>query len=141
MMAKSTRNERLTEDKPKIPERNHVNKQRPPRETFKRGGRLDVEQRSGYVRIWAIDRDDEIEALERRWFTKVLDDNGSPITCSAGSGRRHFLMEIQKEYYDEDMALQQKEMDKRIQGVRAIDTNANDYAPKTEGSQNFFKEV
>lgn len=116
----------------RTPDRNHNNKTRPRREAFKMGGKFDVEQRPGYKRAWPVNREDEIEEMERRDWTKVLGEDGNPITRAAGNGLRHFLMEIPVEYYEEDEAVRQQDIDEKSRAITQLKRGrySADYVPK-----------
>lgn len=45
---------------------------------------------------------------------------GSAVTRPVGSGITGVLMRIKKEWYDEDQAVKQKEIDEREEGLRAM---------------------
>ena len=89
----------------------HGNKQRPARIPMSAGNKLyvpDSIKKEGFQYYWAIDRKGMIEQMEAAWYEKVLDERGDPITVPAGSGEMHYLMCVQQEYYNEDIAAQQK---------------------------------
>ena len=69
----------------------------------------DAIKKEGYQYYWAIDRKGMIEQMEAAWYEKVLDGRGDAITVPAGTGETHYLMCVQQEYYDEDIAAQQKQ--------------------------------
>lgn len=114
----------------RLPDRDHANKGRPAREKFKRGGQLDAEQRSGYRRIWEIDIPGNIETRERRWWIKVLDAQGRPRTVPGGAGRTHYLMEIQENFYQEDIAEMHRENDMYTKDILSVKKFEGEYLPK-----------
>ena len=90
----------------------HENSGRPARIQMSSGNKLhvpDAIKKEGFHYYWAIDRKGMIEQMEAAWYEKVLDDRGQPITVPAGTGETHYLMCVQQEYYDEDIAAQQKQ--------------------------------
>lgn len=100
--------------KPGRPARNaeaHESGKRPPRIPMSAGNKLQAQQREGYQRYWAItgpDHPGKLEQMRAAWWEFVLDEDGQKIEQPAGKGNMHVLMEIEKQYYDEDMAAQQK---------------------------------
>ena len=90
----------------------HKNKARPARVQMNAGNRLyvpDSLKKEGYVQYWQVDHPGIIEQMERAWWEKVTDENGQHVTVPAGNGNKHYLMHIEKKYYDEDMTRQQKQ--------------------------------
>ena len=90
----------------------HNNKQRPARVPLSAGNKLHIPEHlkeDGYFYYWAIDRKGQIEEMERAYYEKVLGDDKKPLTVPGGSGETHYAMKIEKRYYDEDMAAQQKQ--------------------------------
>ena len=97
----------------------HSNKKRPARIPMSAGNKLhvpDAIKKEGYQYYWAVDRKGLIEQMEAAWYEKVKDERGDAITVPAGGGEVHYLMCVQQEYYDEDIATQQQQN---------IDTTAN----------------
>lgn len=100
--------------KPGRPARNteaHASGKRPPRIPMSAGNKLQAPQREGYQRYWAItgpDHPGKLEQMRAAWWEFVLDEDGKKIEQPAGKGNMHVLMEIEQQYYDEDMAAQQK---------------------------------
>lgn len=100
--------------KPGRPARNaeaHESGKRPPRIPMSAGNKLQAQQREGYQRYWAItgpDHPGKLEQMRAAWWEFVLDEDGQKIEQPAGKGNMHVLMEIEQQYYDEDMAAQQK---------------------------------
>ena len=87
------------------------NPQRPARIPMSAGNKLQAPKREGYQRYWAItgpDHPGKLDEMKAAWWDFVLDDSGQQITRPAGKGNTHVLMEIKQEYYDEDIAAQQK---------------------------------
>ena len=90
----------------------HGNKQRPARIPMSAGNKLHVPEgikKEGFQYYWAVDRKGLIEQMEAAWYEKVKDERGDFITVPAGGGEMHYLMCVQQEYYDEDIAAQQKQ--------------------------------
>jgi hypothetical protein len=91
------------------------------------GNVLTAEQRPGFVRRYVNDHDGRVERFIEAGYTPVLDANadtsankaskpslmGDVVRKSVGGGRHAVLMEIPKEWYDEDQAEKQKEVDAR----------------------------
>lgn len=89
----------------------HGNKKRPARIPMSAGNKLhvpDALREEGYHYYWAIDQKGMIEQLESAWYQKVANERGEHVTVPAGNGETHYLMRIEQEYHDEDMAKQQK---------------------------------
>ena len=88
----------------------HENKARPARIPMTAGNKLhvpDALKKEGFQYYWAIDRKGMIEQFEAAWWQKVTNDRGDNVTIPAGGGEVHYLMCIEKKYYDEDIARQQ----------------------------------
>jgi len=91
------------------------------------GNVLTAEQRPGFVRRFVNDHDGRVERFIEAGYTPVLDANadtsskntskpslmGDVVRKAVGGGRHAVLMEIPKEWYDEDQAEKQKEVDAR----------------------------
>ena len=103
-------------------------RERPSRKRPDIGNSLYAPQRQGYQRYWAIDRPGEIEKMEARDWTFVLNESGEKIRTPAGQGNWHYLMEIPQEWYNQDM----EELAKRSSSYD-VETNetlpANEYVP------------
>lgn len=56
---------------------------------------------------WFEDREGRIEQAKRAWYEHVTDADGNNIVRSSG-GSKMYLMAIEKKYYDEDKALQER---------------------------------
>lgn len=91
---------------------------------------LAAEQRTGYVRRWVNDTEDRLERAQAAGYAPVLkpadaadpragsgSQIGSPVAKSVGGGVRAVLMEIPKEFYDEDKAAKNARIDRTEQGL------------------------
>ena len=91
---------------------------------------LTAEPREGFVRRWINDVDDRIERAKAAGYspvqtpTEVGDPKagadsqmGSVVAKSVGGGTRAILMEIPKDYYDEDQAAKQANVDRTEEGL------------------------
>ena len=90
----------------------HGSRKRPARIPMSAGNKLhvpDTLKKEGFQYYWAVDRKGIIEQMEAAWYEKVLDERNEPVTVPAGGGEVHYLMCVQQEYYDEDIAAQQKQ--------------------------------
>jgi len=90
----------------------HGSRKRPARIPMSAGNKLhvpDALKKEGYQFYWAIDRKGIIEQMEGAWYEKVLDERGDAVTVPAGGGEMHYLMCVKQEYYNEDIAAQQKQ--------------------------------
>ena len=119
--------------KPGRPARNadaQANRERPTRIPMSAGNKLSAPKREGYQRYWAItgpDHPGKLEHMQQAWWDFVLVD-GERVEQAAGKGNTHVLMEIEKQYYDEDMAAQQKRnMDATQQSVQQL--GESEYLP------------
>ena len=120
-----------------VPKRDHENVARPARKKWQRGGKLNVPSkylRQGYKTYWAVNNPGEIEALEERDWTKVKDDRGEPVTVDAGNNKKHYLLEIPVEYWQEDLKAQSEENDRVTREITKVreytNRNEGDYIPK-----------
>ena len=108
-----------------------INKARPPRVPMSAGNKLRAPAREGYQRYWTITGPDHpgvLEEMQAAWWEFVLDDDGEQITRPAGRGNTHVLMQIQQEYYDEDIAAQQRRnIDSTQKAVQAV--GRDEYVP------------
>jgi hypothetical protein len=109
MMNEITRERKKPGPKPRADRAGHENAERPARIPMQAGLKMDYSayRRDGYVLYLAIDKPGMLEQMQRAWWQFVTDDRGNKITCPAGGGFTHYLMEIEQKYYDEDMAKQQ----------------------------------
>ena len=88
----------------------HKNKQRPARIPMTAGNKLHVPnslKKEGYQQYWQVDRPGVIEQMQAAYWEKVTDDNNKPVTVPAGEGDTLYLMQIEQQYYEEDMKRQQ----------------------------------
>lgn len=87
--------------------------------------------RDGYVRRWVNDRDDRIERFREAGYEPVTADfkggdpqlgdpskPGSTVVKSVGGGVKSVLMEIPKEYYDEDQVVKIEGNRKRLAALK-----------------------
>jgi len=90
-----------------------ANKQRPARIPMGSGNKLQVPEslkEEGLQYYWAItgpDHPGKLAQFEAAWWEFVMHD-GERVEQPAGKGNTHVLMRIPQEYYDEDIAAQQK---------------------------------
>ena len=120
--------------KPGRPARNadaQANKERPSRVPMGAGNKLQSPKKEGYQRYWSIsgpDHPGQIEQMEAAWWEIVKREDGTDWTVPAGKGNMHVLMQIPQEYYDQDMAEQQKRnMDATQKSVQAL--GEDEYLP------------
>ena len=88
----------------------HQNKPRPARIPMTAGNKLHVPdslKKEGYQQYWQVDRPGVIEQMEAAYWEKVKNERGDFITVPAGGGEKHYLMQIEQKYYEEDMKRQQ----------------------------------
>lgn len=91
---------------------------------------LAADQRQGFVRRWFNDTDDRLERAKAAGWTSVLkpadaadpragadSQMGSIVAKSVGGGVRGVLMEIPKDFYDEDKAAKEARIDRTEQGL------------------------
>jgi len=113
--------------RPKNEARGNDNKQRPPRVPLGQGQKLVAAHREGYQRYWALDLDGQLEQMQAAWWDFVLDENGQKITKPAGKGNTHYLMEIEKQYYDDDMTKQQDMVTDALR--KTTERGSDEYVP------------
>lgn len=84
----------------------------------------------GYYR-WIADREGRIERAKAAWYDFVTDENGVNITRSS-KGTKMYLMVLDKQYRDEDVALKQKKYHASINqeanadlGVRGVQADTD----------------
>ena len=88
----------------------HKNTQRPARIPMTAGNKLHVPdslKKEGYQQYWQVDRPGVIDQMIAAYWEKVTDDNGKHVTVPAGEGDTLYLMQIEQQYYEEDMKRQQ----------------------------------
>lgn len=113
-------------------DRAHGNSKRPARVPLSAGNKLNVPEslkEEGYHYYWAVDRKGMIEQLEAAWYEKVKDERNDYITVPAGAGETHYLMRIEQQYYDEDMAKQQQ-LNIDATAKQAQELGDSEYVPK-----------
>lgn len=89
----------------------HANDKRPARIPMSAGNKLHIPdhlKEDGYFYYWALDKKGMIEQMKAAYYEHVKDDRGEELAVPAGNGETHYAMKIPQEYYDEDMARQQK---------------------------------
>ena len=115
----------------RAPDRTNAPDGRPARVPMSSGNALHAPNREGYQRYWAIEGPNhvgEIARMEAAWWQPVLDDDGNKITIPAGGGNTHVLMEIEQQYYDEDIARQQqRNIDATQKNVQSL--GEDEYVP------------
>lgn len=105
---------------------------RPKRQPVSQRVILSAPTRPGYERRWVNDKDDRIKLFEEGGWKPVVNNAdietadkakmvesslGSVVTRHTGGGTRSVLMEIKKEWYDEDQA---KKIERVKSGQRDI---------------------
>jgi hypothetical protein len=103
---------------------------------------LTAPAKAGYVRRWVNDRDDRIERFREAGYEVVDGDvqvgdpragdptkTGSPVMKSVGGGVKAYLMEIPKEWYDED---QKAKADRVNEMEKALDPKAREDVAKDD---------
>lgn len=121
---------------------NTPNQRRVPKEARRPFGaytqKLAYESRVGYHRHWFNDIPGRIDQAVEAGYTHVIDKEGKKVqrvvgTNEGGSALTGFLMETPDEWYQEDMARQQMEVDKVDEAVRrgavADSPDGNRYIP------------
>lgn len=103
------------------------NTQRPPRVKLGQGQTLVAPERKGYQRYWALDREGQLDAMIAAWWEFVLDADGNKITRPGKGGWTHYLMEIDQETYDKDMAEQQDMVTDAVR--QAVKVGEGEYVP------------
>lgn len=109
----------------------HENKARPPRIPMSAGNKLHVPEslkKEGFQNYWQVDKKGLIEQMEAAWWVKVKDSRGDHVTVPAGGGDTLYLMEIEQEHYDEDIAKQQQ-MNIDTTGKQAQKLGEEEYVP------------
>ena len=77
-----------------------------------------------------LDKPGELESAKRAWYDHVKDENGSNVQMPAGNGQNHFLMQIDKKLYQEDMLAQQKLVTAATKQKISINKGAGEYSPE-----------
>jgi len=120
---------------------------RPRRTSLSQRNRLAVKNKEpGYVYRIVNDVDDRIEDLQERGYEivpgaklgrvgdKRVDDPsapGSSSLISVGQGTKAVVMRIKEEYYAEDQAFKQKQVDDTEQTMKSVGGHKNtDYVPR-----------
>lgn len=85
------------------------------------GDRVAMFQNSGYEIVC----DDSIQVGDRRIANPTKE--GSPIQVSVGGGMKAYLMRQKKEFYQEDQATKQQQVDKTEGAIKAQAKKAADY--------------
>lgn len=85
--------------------------------------KLAYEQRAGFHRHWFNDAGNRVVRAEEAGYKHVLGKDEKPVskvvgTAEGGSPLTAFLMEIPEEWYQEDMAAQQKIVNEREDAMR-----------------------
>lgn len=84
--------------------------------------KLAYPDRPGFHRHWFNETAGRIQRAEEAGYTHV-EANGKPVqkvvgTAEGGGPLNAFLMEIPQEWYDEDMAAQQREIDEKEKAIK-----------------------
>ena len=106
---------------------------RPAQVPIGQGQKLKIAQRfveKGYHYHWFLDRQGELEAAQAAWYEFVKDEKGEKVTVPAGKGDTHYLMRIDQQYYDEDMAKQQDMVTETTRRRIEVNRNAGEYSPE-----------
>lgn len=79
--------------------------------------------RDGYHRHWFNELPGRIDSALEAGYTHVLDKEGRKVVrvvgvATSGDGLPSYLMEIPQEWYEDDMARQQSEIDKTEEAMR-----------------------
>jgi hypothetical protein len=102
----------------------HTPKNRPERVAFGQGSKLAIADRYAKDKDFHyhlfIDRPGELEAAESAWYEYVTDEAGRKVSMPAGKGLTHYLMKIDIETFNKDMATQQKLVDNKTRSVNTI---------------------
>lgn len=104
-------------------------RQRPKRRPFgSLEQKLAYPERPNFHRHWFNDAKNRIDRALEAGYEHVKDKEGKNVsyvvgTAEAGGPLHAFLMEIPQEWYDEDMAAQQKERDERMSAIKRGDAN------------------
>lgn len=112
----------------------HTPEGRPERVPFNQGSRLSVAKgiiAPGYHGHWFIDKPGELESAKAAYyeFVKV---KGKKYTTPAGNGFTHYLMQIEQEYFDQDMTKQQKMVTKTTRQAVKVKKGQGEYSPEGE---------
>ena len=86
--------------------------------------KLAYAQRENYHRHWFNDTGDRIHRATEAGYDHVKDNDGKNVsyvvgTTDGGQPLRAFLMEIPEEWYQEDMAAQQREIDAKEASIKS----------------------
>ena len=84
---------------------------------------LHVEARPGFFQHWFNDVPGRIERAKLAGYTNRADPEGRPICRTVGKDEAAkpitaYLMEIPREWYDQDIGLQQSELEERLADIR-----------------------
>ena len=84
--------------------------------------RLKAPERPGFMRRWVNDLPGRVSAAEQGGYSLVKDDMGKPIVRHAGSSAmggalQTYLMEIPRQWYDEDFAFKQESVDETDKAI------------------------
>lgn len=101
--------------------------ERPKRIPIGQGQKLVAPERKGYQRYWALDTEGQLDQMLAAWWDFVLDSEGRKVTSPGGNGKTHYLMEIEEQYYKEDMEKQQAMVTDALRD--SVKTNGNEYVP------------
>lgn len=114
-------------------EKAHAAKKRPTRIPLGQGSKLSLAEkyiRKGYHCHLFIDKDGELESAQAAYYEFVKDDEGNKVKMPAGNGRTHYLMEIEEQYYSDDMAAQQKMITDTTRQKITVNKAAGEYSPE-----------
>ena len=114
-------------------EKAHTAKNRPTRIPLGQGSKLAMAEkyiRKGYHCHLFLDKDGDLEAAQASYYDFVKDDEGNKVKMPAGNGRTHYLMEIEDEYYQQDMAAQQKMITDTTRRKITVKQAAGEYSPE-----------
>lgn len=89
--------------------------------------KLAVPPREGYHRYWFNEEPGRVDQAKENGYNFVLDANKKPMTRVVNrAGQIAFLMEIPKEWFDEDLAAQQQAVDDKEDTIRRGQVEASD---------------
>lgn len=112
----------------------HTPEGRPERVPFNQGSKLAVPKgiiKPGYHGHWFIDKPGELESAQAAYYEYVK-VGGKKYKTPAGQGFYHYLMQIEQEYFDQDMAKQQEMVTKTTRQAVKVKKTQGEYSPEGE---------
>ena len=110
-------------------ERNSSKPKRPARVPMNAGNQLAAKGRPGYQRYWALDKVGQLDRFIAAYWEFVLTEDGKKTTVPGGNGYIHYLMEIEQEYYNEDMISQLDRINDSMEARRRPKMVNGEYVP------------